>query len=202
MVSWIQSIAIPPGLSRPQRITSASKKWAYITFSMRTETVYISYDKRVSENGIVYNNYYRRFVELFNKRFATSHFISMVKGCLLHSQPLNWSTTPCQCLWLLVQYTLQSRTHGSISGRCKRLFSSPQLPDWQWESIHGTTKITSYFEEGCSWVTGSHFACQEMSCLLWNLNVHYHVHSCPLHNVRIWQENPIHILTTCFFHLS
>jgi hypothetical protein len=49
-------------------------------------------------------------------------------------------------------------------------------------------------DDGCS-------AGQEISCILWNQNVHYQVHkSLSLDPILSWL-NPVHALTTCFFNI-
>ena len=42
-------------------------------------------------------------------------------------------------------------------------------------------------------------ACQEITCILWNLRIHYHVHNSPPLDSVLRQINPVYALPTNFF---
>jgi len=61
-----------------------------------------------------------------------------------------------------------------------------------WAIIHCHMIITNSMEKNPSSEANSHSACQEIPCLLWNLEVHYRVHNSPPLVPIMCQMYPVH----------
>jgi hypothetical protein len=65
----------------------------------------------------------------------------------------------------------------------------------------GYDRLLNSMEQNHSWEANSHSASQEISCLSWNLKVHYRVHKILALAPILSQMNSIHTLISYLFNI-